>query len=418
LAMPYFRVAWRQLDEEQCSRESLYLLNISALALLKLGDAHGALAIEREIEMKAAALPCFDWRLAYISQTNIARLCLHLGDLEGAARSYGLAFATTMGVRSECEAVYYNVCIARLETRRGQLKIAFRAWLRAALLWVSARSPEALTPRVAKSLIGFVPDTPGELIERISRELLSSLARAARDSGQDEINAVTTTDLGESRSNFTRADCLDAGHRLEWAIGGAGWGIMGSSQPLGVSDWRTDTSNRRQLCSYICRIVYGLSGRAELKDVQTVLVDDRFGQELPTTALELLEISVRFAVPVQFFEDSALTLSRTSRASLEAHSRVELGHAVARVDLTDSFGTVLFKRGRANATVSRDVGVLLRALGDKPTLPELSARLRFMGRPEDLLRLLRALESSRMVHLLLSEDSCTAAGISWHSRVN
>jgi hypothetical protein len=417
-AMAYLRRARALFEPDLVSREYLYLLNISALASLKLGDPHAALAIERDIEARVATLPTPDWHLKYITCINIARLSRRLGDLEATRCSYDLAFATTMGVRSESEAVYTNVCAARLETERGYCLEAFLAWLRASLHWVAARTPEALGARVANSLVGPLPASPERLVEEVSQVLLSSLAGAARESGQASVVTTATADLDMAAPVFVRADCLTAEARPDWALGGPGWSVLGSSRRLACTVARVDTQSRRRLRALVCRLLARLSSAGELDDAETIVVDDRLGQELATTASELLESAVRLEVSRLSFGDTYLTLGESAQARLEAQARVQLGSAVARVDLGASCATVTFKRSLPTATVSSEVGLLLTELSNNPSLTELSARVPSTRNLGELWRQLRALEASRMVYLSFPEASCIAAGISWRSRVN
>jgi hypothetical protein len=400
-AMTYFHAEWKKLENEPVSRESLYLLNISALALLKLGDARAALEIERDIEARAVALATPDWRLNYIIRINIARLCHRLDELESARRFYDLAFAATLGGRSESEAVYTNVCTARIDSRRGCHLNAFLAWLRASLHWVVALTPEALAPRVANTLVRSVPNTPEGLVESISRELLSSLEQAARESGRPSLAGVTATESDTHTPVFLRPDCLDAGTRPEWALGGNGWGVLGSSCRLRETVMRIDTDSRRQLRPLIYRLLCEMSKSSQIREAGTLIVDDRLGQEMPVIASELLESAVRLQVPRLYFNNVSVALDERLRSTLERQARVHLGNAVARVELSESFATVVYKRGLAPVTIPKEAGFLLTALSDNS----------FTAVSEDLLPLLRALEELRMVYLSFPEESCTAAGI-------
>jgi len=211
---------------------------------------------------------------------------------------------------------------------------------------------------------------------------------------------------------FIRADSVPAEMGADWALGGKGWGILGSSRRPGKTAVRTETESRQQLCGLVCRLLSVLSRGRELRDVETLIVDDRLGQELPTNASELLESAVRLDVPRVSFEDKSISLSESARAELEMQARVRLGNAVAGVDLSDSCATITYKRGLPAITVPKEVGSLLTKLGVNPSLAELASRIPSISESGDLLLVLRALEESRLVYLSFPEASCIAAGIS------
>jgi hypothetical protein len=411
-ALSYLEAAWRLIEHEPVSRESLYLQNISALALLRLGDAEGALSIEREIEARSAELPDKDWRLTYITQINIARLNQRLGDLVAARRAYRLAFATTLGSRSESEGVYTNLCEARLETECGQHELALLAWLRACLHWVSAQTPEALAARVIKSLLGQPisepEEPPEELVEKISKSMLSSLAQSVSRAGLSAKLPAGT----EIPPLFVRANHLTADEKPDWALGEPGWSVLGSQRRLGNMSMRIDTAAWQTLCSYVSKLLAVLSGRDEPLEAQTLVVDDRLGQELARNESELLETAVRLGVPCVVFGGKPLSLGTDLRDQLEGRARVRLGEAVARIDFGVSDTTIVFKRGRAPTTIPGDLGEVLNSLSDYGNLDELCA-----SHTEIRPARLRELEALRIVYLALPEDSCTAAGIWQHSKV-
>ena len=82
------------------AREYLYLLNISALARLRLGKPDEAMGFEQAIEEKIALLDRPDRRLEYVNTINIARLHRRAERLDDARDYYRKAFATTLGARS------------------------------------------------------------------------------------------------------------------------------------------------------------------------------------------------------------------------------------------------------------------------------------------------------------------------------
>jgi len=411
------------LDPETGCREYLYLLNILALARLRAGDALGALEIEREIESRAAGLRAPDWQLRYVNSVNIARLGRRLGDLETARRYYDDAFSTTLGVRSESEAIYSNGCLARLDMERGCADQAFLGWLRAALHWLAARAPEALGPRVSAALVGHVPVSPAHMLEEVSEALLSSLATAARASGRGAIaDAVTRADLERPAPTFLRADCLtSAAAWPEWAFGGPGWSVLGTGRRQPAAAARVEPGGRRRLSALVRDLLLCLSDADELAAAQTLVIDERSGQEIATTAYELLESCVRLRIPRVHFLGSHLELDAAARRRLEWRARVRLGKAVERVVVGAADVTVTFRRSLPAAVVPLQDGLILAQLDVERSPLELVERLPRGPGPvpgpglDGPLGRLRVLEESRTLNFSLTEESCTTAGIWWPS---
>jgi hypothetical protein len=94
-------------------------MNISALNQLRLGDAGGAITIEKEIEAQSLGLAQSDFRLEYVNRLNLARLYRKCGELGLAERYYSEAFDTTSGVRPVTDLIYVNVTRAILYGEQG-----------------------------------------------------------------------------------------------------------------------------------------------------------------------------------------------------------------------------------------------------------------------------------------------------------
>jgi tetratricopeptide (TPR) repeat protein len=169
------------------SRRFLYLENIYALSLLKSGEAQEALRVEQEIERtlerRAREEGRRDWQLTYVNMMNQARLYRILDDKQRALDYYRRAFDTTLGLRSESDSIYANVCLGRLFADRGEIPEAFVCWMRGGLHWASASIPEALAPRVVRSILHRDP-RPGESIpEAVSAAIRGEIIKAASAAG-------------------------------------------------------------------------------------------------------------------------------------------------------------------------------------------------------------------------------------------
>ena len=115
----YLARARELLDDAGPVRERLYLLNISALARLKVGDA-GALSLERRIEARLAALPAQPVITPQVHQRGEPSAAPPPDGLVGRGRAVLRArLRDHAGARSESDAVYENVCAAMVKAQRG-----------------------------------------------------------------------------------------------------------------------------------------------------------------------------------------------------------------------------------------------------------------------------------------------------------
>ncbi|MBI3424301.1 MAG: tetratricopeptide repeat protein [Acidobacteria bacterium] len=218
-------------------REYLYLLNIFALCRLKAGDITQALALEKEIEERTARLPFPDRRLQYVNSINLARLYRRRQEFEQAEQYFNAAFSTTLGARSESDALYANLILARLAAERGNHREAFSAWMRAGLHWAASNAPEAVGARVVSSLLGKSAKFEGSMPEAVSASIAASLLAAAALSGSAEIaralqNAKPATLPAPvfARTEQLRQVLPAAGFHC--ALLGPGFAVLGMHNPL------------------------------------------------------------------------------------------------------------------------------------------------------------------------------------------
>jgi tetratricopeptide (TPR) repeat protein len=380
-------------------RAHLYLLNIWALTRLKLGDLDGALALERQIEDRHADLPSRDWHLEYVNAINIARLHRRRGDFHAAEAYYRRAFATVCGARTEADALYANVCWARLEEARGRPGEAFAAWLRAALHWVSSAAPEALAGRVATAVIGrrINPGTTDP--EEVSSALEEHLLRSAAAMG-------STDGLGREPPVFVRAtDLADATlpEITAYAFLGPSAGVVvaGSPVPAPIVSPRF-----RRLRALVARLLcHSVLPPQDAQSIMTMVVDDRLGIEVPQTQVELLECCLRLGVHVYLHDGTRRYLDDERRARLESRLLVRLGPAVDRLE---------GRRARFKRYLPP------RALGDEEwqiiqhVSPLLDIETLWRRRAKDMdrkrfLALLRGMERDRLIRLELQAEAAGEA---------
>jgi tetratricopeptide (TPR) repeat protein len=408
----YLEEARQLLGPDNGLREHLYLLNVSALSKLKTGDLDAAMAMEIEIETRRAALRPPDWPLEYVNAINIARLHMRRGNLNGARRYYEQAFATTLGVRSESDCIYMNLCFARLEASAGRWREAFHAWLRAALHWAASRAPEALAPRAAAAILRRWPSPAEDVTEDVAYALARQLAASARQAGIEVPTSAGIDAPAHLRpASFVPLESLPGPDgRLDAALacGSEGWAVVVSTGPPGAS--RRPPADR-WLRALLHELLVALAPVDELREAGCLAVDDRLGRELPADAPELLGSCVRLGLPRLWFNGADVELGEDLRRQLEATSVVRPGSAVDRLEDRDGVRVVVFKRYRAPYRLSEPESRLLaRCMEDEASVAAL-ARGPEVGGWHDAVGRIRALEEARVLDVDLKEAACLAAGL-------
>lgn len=396
----------------------LYLLNISALGRVKLNDLKGAMAMEREIEVRHARLACRDWRLEYLNSLNIARLQRRLGDLEAAERYYVRAFATTLGARSEGDSIYANFSLARLERERGRLVPAFDHYARAALHWVSATVPEALGARVASAIVGRRLGGADDLVEEVSRVLLSLLRDSAEAAHLKRVVAAMENVDGSTAPVFVRGQRMhdhDA-RGMGCAVLVPGWSILAAPAVLLREEPETASPSHRRLRSSLAALLELACTADELRNVQTIVVDDRLGQEVATTGPELLETCLRLRVPRIAWGSDAAELNASVSARLETRLRIRPGSAVDRLEFDPLSPCAVFKRYLAPRALTADEHELLSLLDDQPSIEQLRKRTNHSHAA--VMSVVRSLERNRVISPYLEDGACAAAGVEIPSDLN
>jgi hypothetical protein len=405
-ARDYFMEARRLLEANRYNREYLYLLNISALNELKLGDAAGALALEQEIEATLAQQGHHDWHLEFINSVNLARLYRRSRHFDEAEAYYRRAFATTLGVRAENDTLYLNVYLARLHMERGWAAEAFGDWLRTGLHWVSNSVPEALGGRLAGAILNHKL-APGEALpEAISAALLALLQESAQAAGLPAVQAAIAGDFDTLPAPvFARSDRFAADPApppIDCAVGAPGWSILTARAPA-PEQFRGANYRRLRACLYA--LLQALAPVSELAAQETILVDDRLGHEMAQTRAELLDTCVRLAVPKMVFDGEVTDLDAPARARLEQEAQVRLGSAVAQVDFDGPAAVVSFKRYRPPLTLPEEESAILRTLQDGESLAALARRMAPTQQPDQVRRFVRALERERVLNLYIPENA-------------
>jgi tetratricopeptide (TPR) repeat protein len=386
--------------------EFLYVLNIYALSRFKTGDVEGALQIESSIESAIQADIALaetsaagkqpskgrDWPLEYVNSINIARVHRRRSAFDLSAQYYDRAFDGTLGARTESDAVYTNVCRALVNSRRGRLDQALAEWLRAALHWVSASVPEALGTRVVQAIVGRASDNSMNQCERVSSSLAAHLTQAAHAAGKDIDLSKEFVPPTFLKMDAWFEECPPVGLV---GVGAPGWGLFGTEQAL---DAGYDGPEHAKLRRLLWAMLRPDAAWPQDRPIATILVDDRFGQEIPVRPIELLECCVRLGAGRLVWRHTGHSISGEMRAALEADSRVSLGPAVDRVEPAPAGAMVAFKRYRPPIMLDRDDATVASEAGRVSSVGKISELLG--GRPADqVIQALRRLERQRIIVL-------------------
>ncbi|MBV8334675.1 MAG: hypothetical protein JO358_04340, partial [Alphaproteobacteria bacterium] len=402
-AKPYLATAKSMLHASVGSvRQFLYVRNIYALSLARTGEWEQAMAEEKEIEAAldahAVASGAPDWPLTYVNSLNQARLYKYRKDFSRALQYYDRAFATTLGARSESDAIYANLCLARLHAEAGEAQDAYFYWLRAGLHWAAARVPEALAPRVTSGILGRPIDRRDQVVDEISEVLIREIARAARVAGRDCAPVMETP-------VFRRLDGVAAaqGAGFERMIGDPGWAVLvacaGREPPALGSEPHVQL--RRLLASLILSAVPDWESSRPAR----ILLPCGTTGELPRTRAEATLITARLGIGDLVYGGRAYALSASERQRLIASRRIIRGEAVGAFGgNADESLTIEFKRYRAPVELTGLAARVFAAAAEARTPAELAALL-----PDaPLAQIGELVEELETMHLLQSIPSESA----------
>ncbi len=387
----------RLLASDQGSREHLYLLNISALAAYKQGDFEGALQLEQCIEKSLAAQKKPDWHLWYINSINSARLYFRSGANDKAAAYYERAFDTTLGVRSESDKVYANVCSARVLTKQSGPASGLWQWLRAGLHWVTSYAPETLAPRVTRAIVGR-PLAAGEhSVETISAAFIEQILPTVEATGISFDDSLFQSPPVFLQSGYLEAKLLSAMGR---GIGVPGCGVVAlPCVTLPVFSGGHYDRLRSLLWLILREVIPG-----DWDQTRTVVIDDRFGCEIPVTKAELVNTCLRLGVPRMCFCGEVLKIDESLRHRLEMQSLVRLGRAVDNLEFSNDGVAISFRRYLPSKFFTGTRAALLAEIVNGPISVEELGR-KFSDRSSALLARLRTLESLRVLAIELENGA-------------
>jgi tetratricopeptide (TPR) repeat protein len=151
-AMHFFALANITMETMPSDLDSLYRMNIYALAQHITGRIDNAFVIEARIEAALTAAEKNHPQMTYINSINLARLYRFAGNYLQAQKYFEKAFNVQRKKKSETDLIYQNVCYGKLNENQSLWLPALQCWLRAAFHWINALTPEALGWRAIRAI--------------------------------------------------------------------------------------------------------------------------------------------------------------------------------------------------------------------------------------------------------------------------
>lgn len=394
-AEPLFALARELSGDLTRDRLGLYILNISALNKLRLGQVGEAFAFEGQIE-RALETGAHDWHISYINSINLARLHRGAKDLAASRRCFERAFATATGLRSESDHVYFNLCQGRLEMAAGRPAAALPALLRAALHWLSLEVPEALAPRVVRSMTPKGELPAADVVEPVSQRLEAELLEAFRETtgGAELPRPPSHIVFRRAREVARIADAV--------VFGAPGWGVIGSERESPPCFVGAAYEGLRDTVVGLLRLQQPQMAEGV---VGTIFTDDRCGVELPATPSELLDVAVRWRASAVCFGAERMALSPDIAQAIEERAGLALADGLDDVARAPDGLVVRFKRYRSPQVLRGVWAELVLFAHEEATVAEISARI---DRPvAAVVEALRVLEREHIV--VISSDGAARA---------
>ncbi|MBB5370085.1 MULTISPECIES: hypothetical protein [unclassified Janthinobacterium] len=386
LAEQYFALARQYLDPVQHRRLYLYLLNISALNQLRLGQVEQALAFENEIERQLTELPDPDWHLIYINSLNQARIFKKCRDLEQAEHYYNRAFFINFQLRNESDLLYTNLCYAQLESLRGSPETALMYWLRTCLHWLSNAMPEALAPRVAQAILGMPLSNQDADVEKISVVLSEQLLVAVKA-------------VGRSVSPLPQAIVLqriDAASRAEICLAQPGWSVFATGQGERLETIFTGPAYRL-LNRQVLGVLAADFPQVDFKLFRTLFTDAQWGIELAEQPRELVWACLKWQVPELLCQGQRYRIDENSLQTFDGF-RIESSRAINYVRVGPQQWQVHFKRYLKPLALNKDEQRCMEHLRTPSTFAETGTALGIDA--HSCWRLINSMAEKRLVSVL------------------
>lgn len=161
--------------------------------------------------------------------------------------------------------------------------------------------------------------------------------------------------------------------------------------------------NHRRLRSILYQLLKVACSLDSLTDLQTIVIDDCLGYEIPATVLELLPACVRLEVAKIMIGTCTINIDEHMHSSIERNLWIRLTSIVKNVESDGSEIHVVFKRSYSPRTISSAQARILNLLNTEISLEQLAGICDIEY--QELIRILRSLEKSRIVNMYLRNDS-------------
>jgi hypothetical protein len=383
-AEAYFEQARTFLSEEDYPRMYLYLMNISALNKLRIGEIETAFRFEREIEEKLSIRDVQDWHILYINSINQARLYKKVNDLVRAEEYYLKAFEINNSLKVESDLLYTNFCLAQLEDLKGNSDASYTYYLRTCIHWLCNETPESLAPRVAQAVLSKNLSSELGRVNDISKRLIDQL-KTATAKANIEIKDVSTT-----RFNFRR---VSESIQPEIAVGTNGVGVFAGNEA-------DDTGYRCKAYDELRLIVSNCLRTAfpELNDFKTLYTDTVFGNELPSSSKELISSCIYYGVDKLVFGSNKFYLSEEDRNGLLMSSAVRLCGGISSARPSENQIVIYFKR--YNSPISIE-GLEREILSLVSAVSTVQGIVQGIGEDKPVLEALKEMQQKKLITISL-----------------
>ena len=351
LAEPLFDVCRRVLPKFVDAEGYCWILNISALNRLRLGDLKGALDIElvirRQIESKKLSP-----QLNYINGLNLGRLYRRLNDFERATASFDRAFATTAGCASAGDHVLREYSSYQNLLARHSYSEAFWALVRSALYWLASEVPEALPARAVR-IITHSKGVTRNVEASVAGVFIDRIMAFAREEGFDWL----TYELwGETQQlDF----CMTATDGVEVPL------IFGDERMSGCvlrggsrRRFRHCGGGLSALLTYIMKRGLPKIIADEFEHTESIGIDDRFGLGMALTRTDLLATAIRLNAQRIAFASQYVHITTNAVKKFMVLGRLHLGNSVESWDYNDDKYIIRFRRYREDLALNERESVV------------------------------------------------------------
>ncbi len=383
-AEDYFEQARAFLSEEDHPRMYLYLMNISALNKLRIGEIDTAFRFEREIEEKLSTRVVQDWHILYVNSINQARLYKKVNDLVRAEEYYMKAFEINNSLKVESDLLYTNFCLAQLEDLKGNSAASYTYYLRTCIHWLCNEAPESLAPRVAQAVLSKKLSSELGRVNDISKRLINQLKIAISKSN------IQVKDVSMTRLNFRR---VNESIHPEIAMGTHGIGVFAGNE-TDDTGYSCETYDELKLLVSNCLMTFF----PELSDFKTLYTDTVFGNELPSSSKELISSCIHYGVDKLIFGKNKFYLSEEDRNGLLMSSAVRLCGCISSARPSENQIMIYFKRYNTPIVVKGLECEILRLVSATSTVQGI---VQAIGEYEPVLGALKDMQHKRLITISL-----------------